>query len=258
MFETLPAILKVEISQVPIKETTVDTKAKLASDIMRLLQVREHNEAMAKDWLLFFSTTAKYNQLRPGEVYNAHKMAMSRELYDSDEKPFNLLPELSINTSAKILEAYIKYKKNNPELIKAKDELLLLGSKKVTEEQKLEIREEFIRMLFEEMQNKEVAEDSWILYDELSKFISQSDEQKKNLYKQQEHIYLMELKQDVLKNNGNTYYSDILKIAQGKVEKGKYIAIVQNRCRSIMVSNYLKPYLKDFDSFRNAINKDKL
>ena len=240
----------------PIKDTTVETKAKLASDVMRLLQVREHNEAMAKDWLLFFSTTPRYSQLRPGEVYQAHKMAMSRELYDADEKQFNLIPELSINTSAKILEAYIKYKKHNPELSKAKEHLLKLNAPSgPSPEQIQKTREDFLKMIFEDLKGGKVPEDAWLLYDDVKDRLTFTDEQRENIYRNQEHLYIQELKRQKAANPRNRSVAESLENALRIKESKKYNGVVSNRCKSIVVSDYLKKHVKDFETFKAAINE---
>lgn len=244
-----------EISQGSISNSEVDTKAKLVNDIMRLLQVRDKNEGMAKDWLLFITTTPKFSSLRPGEVYQAFKMAMSRELLDADGKEINLLPELSINTTSKILISYFQWKKSNPEYQTAKEHLLKLKQPtKPSDEELLRIREAFILSTFKDIVESDFCADAWLLYEELQEKIPQTNEQKKNLYNQQEFIYLQELKNDAAKNVGRRTYLDIYENAQKNSKEGKRFAVVQNRCRAIMVSNYLKQFKKDFQQFKNAIN----
>lgn len=243
-----------EISQANILDTSVEIKTKFTNDVMRLLQVRDKNEDMAKDWLLFLTTTPKFNKLTPGEVYEAFKLAMSRELLQVDGKEFNLLPELSINTTSAILIQYINYKKLNPEYQEAKKNLMLLDAKKEPDENtRQRDRENFIKFLFEELNEKEVAYEAWLLWDELKEKIPQTDEQKKNLYKQQEHIYLVELKQNVSKNCLDNYAKEVLEIAQQKANKGNYINVVRNRCRSILISNFLKAFKGNYQDFKDAI-----
>lgn len=244
------------ISQEPIKETPVETKAKLATDIMRLLQVREHNEEMAKDWLLFFTTTPRYNQLRPGEIYQAHKMAMSRELYDADEKQFNLIPDLSINTSAKILEAYIKYKKNNPELAKATEELLKLNAPSGPSPEEIEkTREEFLKMIFEDVKSGKIPEEAWLLYDDVKDKLTFTEEQRENIYRNQEHLYIQELKREKAANPRNRSVLESLENALRIKESKKYNGVVGKRCKSIVVCDYLKNHVKDYETFKSAINE---
>lgn len=244
-----------EISQASIVNCTVETKTKLTNDVMRLLQVRDKNEGMAKDWLLFLSTTPKFNNLAPGQIYEAFKMAMARELLDADGKEINLLPELSINTTSKVLISYFEWKKTNPEYQNAKKALLSLKDLSgPTDEEKLQIRNNFLKTVFEDINQKENIMDAWLLYDDIKDKIIQTNEQKKNIYKQQEFLYLRELKYDADKNKGRRVYAELLANAQNLKSNGKYIPVVQNRCKAIMVCEYLKQFKSDFEQFKKAIN----
>ena len=243
-----------EISQASIIDSSVDTKTKLTNDIIRLLQVREKNSEMAKDWLLFLTTTPKFKNIRPTEVYEAFRLAMSRELKRSDGTDFNLLPELSINTTSEVLNQYMAYKKQNPEYNEAKTKLLSYTPVEgPTEEEKAKIREDFLKSVFDDIAEREHSNDAWLLYDDVKAKLPQDDQQKKNLYKQQEHIYITELKQDVAKNEGRRSFKDTLEAAKENVSKGKHLGVVINRCKSIMVSNYLKQFKSDFENFKEAI-----
>lgn len=243
-----------EISQVSILDSSVETKTKLTNDIIRLLQVRDKNESMAKDWLIYLTTTQKFKNLRPGEVYEAFRLAMSRELKKSDGSDFNLLPELSINTTSDVLCQYIEYKKSNPEYSEAKQKLLTYNEVQgPTDEEKAQIRDNFLKAVFDDITERDHSNDAWLLYDDLKDKLPQDDQQKKNLYKQQEHIYITELKQDVAKNEGRRSFKDALDAAKENVAKGKHLGVVVNRCKSIMVSNYLKQFKTDFEKFKEAI-----
>ena len=244
-----------EISQGSITEASVETKTKLTNDLIRLLQVRDKNEGMAKDWLLFLATTPKFKSLRPGEIYNAFKMAMARELLDAEGKEFNLLPELSINMTSKVLISYFEWKKTNPECQRAKEHLLKLNQPTSPSDEELKkIREDFILSTFKDIQERDYSADAWILYEDIEQKLSQTIEQKKNLYKQQEFIYIQELKKDANKNQGRRSYTEAFENAQKNSREGKRLAVVQNRCRAIMVCNYLKQFKNDYEKFKEAIN----
>lgn len=246
-------MLKLEISQATIKDAPVETKAKLTNDLMRLLQVREKNEAMAKDWLLFIATS-KFNKLTAGEIYNAFKLAMSRELKDSKGNDFELLPELSNNTTAKVLTAYMDLKLQNNEYHKAK--LQLKPKEEVSDEEKRERREKYILMVFEDMIEKGYSPDAWLLFDELesSGKVLISLEDKIKLYKEQEKIYFQEIKAEYNSNPGVPQYKHSFTYIAEQIQKGKKNRVVQNRCRSIMVCEYLKAHLKDFETFKTALS----
>lgn len=248
-----------EISQANINESTVDTKTKLTNDLNRLLQVRDKNSEMAKDWLLFITTTPKFSNLRPGEIYQAFKMAMARELLDSDGKEFNLLPELSINMTSKVLISYFEWKKNNPEYRKAKDNLLKLKEPSgPTEEERQKIRQEFLKTVFDDIVESGFSSDAWLLYPELEQKLKLTKEDKIKKYNEQVKIHLVELNQDVSRNGNQKHHREIFIKAQEKVKSGKWITIVANKCKSIFVSEYLKQFKSDFEQFKKEINEHAL
>lgn len=243
-----------EISQVNISEAPVETKTKLANDIMRLLQVRDKNSDMAKDWILYLATTPKFFKLTPGEVYEAFKMAMARELLDSKENEFNLLPELSINTTSRVLDSYIQWKRGNDAYQKSKEGLKQLDAPKgMSDKQKQETREQFLLDVYNDMMKGEIHSSAWLLYDDIKSNITTSDLVKKRLYKIQEEKYLKEYRQEVRDNGNKKHHVDLLEMLMAKASRGKFIGVVQNRCKSIAVYNYLKKF-KEFKEFKNQIN----
>jgi hypothetical protein len=243
-----------EISQANISEAPVETKTKLANDLMRLLQVREKNSEMAKDWILYLATTPKFFKLTPGEVYEAFKMAMSRDLLDSKDNEFNLLPELSINTTSRVLDAYIQWKRRNDAYQKAKSELKLLDAPSgMSDEEKANTREKFLLDIYNDMMRGVVHSSAWILFDEVKDKITTTDLVKKRLYRIQEKKYLKEYRSEVKSKGNKQHHIDLLESLMAKSSRGKFIGVVQNRCKSIAVFNYLKKF-KDYTEFKNQIN----
>ena len=243
-----------EISQVNISEAPVETKTKLANDIMRLLQVRDKNSDMAKDWILYLATTPKFYKLTPGEIYEAFKMAMSRELLDSKDNEFNLLPELSINTTSRVLDAYIQWKRRNDAYHKAKQELKMLDAPTgMSDEEKAIAREEFLKDVFTDMISGLVHSSGWLLYDDIKDKITTSDAVKKRLYRIQEKKYFKEYRKEVKSKGNKKHHLELLESLMNKSKTGKFIGVVQNRCKSIAVYNYLKKF-KDYEEFKNQIN----
>lgn len=255
-----------EISQASIKNCPVETRTKLTDDLFRLLQVREKNQDMAKDWLLFISTSA-FSKLTPGEVYLAFKMAMARELLDPAGKEFELLPELSNNTTGKVLTAYLKFKSEDSVYGNAKHKLKQLALPDIQEpsdEQKAATREKFLLEIFHSLQainDKEWRRtniekrmfnlDAWLLYDEIENSLTVANPVKKRLYSRQLAKYKKELEREVAASGNRKYHREVLEKFQ-KMEKKS--GVVQNRCRSIVISNYLRKHLHDFETFKNAIN----
>jgi hypothetical protein len=262
-------MLRLEISQASINKCSVETKTKLTDDLFRLLQVREKNKDMAKDWLLFL-TTSKFNKITPGEIYMAFKMAMSRELVDKKGNEIDMLPELSNNTTGKVLEAYLRYKLEDSAYGLAKDKLKQLALpdfQEPSEEQKQRIRDEFLMNVFislSTISNKKwrksnpeqlmYCTDAWLLYTDVQDRLQITDACKKRLYKWQNSKHMKELEREVASSGNKAYHRQLLESYQKSKDLNKS-AVIQNRCRSIVVSNYLKKYIADFETFKNAINK---
>lgn len=223
-----------EISQVSIEKSNSETKTKLGNDIMRLLQVRDKNKQMLKDWLLFICTS-KFNSLRAGEIYEAFKMAMSRELLNEKNEEINLLPELSNNTTGIVLTSYLRWKKTNDRYHYAKDKLKRdLNHVEITQEEKDIIREEFLNMVFNEIKEIKKSDSAWLLWEDVKLKINKRPEVLQRLFEIQKTKFI------VSKPIGYEFL------------KGSK-ASVQQICRNITVVNYLKKYVSSFEDFKKAI-----
>lgn len=245
-------MLKLEISQASIKDAPVETKTKLTNDLMRLLQVRDKNADMAKDWLLYLATS-KFNKLTAGEIYHAFKLAMSRELLDGKGQEFELLPELSNNTTSKVLTAYIEHKKRNYVYQQAKLKLKEPYSEP-TEEEKAESHERYLESLYEDLVDSGFSGYAWLLFEKLesSGKIVVDLETKMKMYREEEEKYFAEAKAEASQNRGNVHLKNTLEFLLDQKKLNKKNRVVQNRCRSILVCNYLKEHLKDYETFKKA------
>lgn len=249
-------MLQMEISQVNINNAPAETKLNLADDVMRLLQVRERNADMSKDWLLFISTSNF--KITAGEIYLAFKMALSREILDSNGKEIDLFPELSNNTTGKVISAYLKYKMDNLIYQNAKDNLKLLNKpvKEITEIEIKGIREDFLKTIFDEITSNGFSTDAHHLFCDLenSGKLKISVEEKKKLYDQQLKIYVPAQKEEI-KLKGSFSAKHLLKDFDKRLNSRKPLIYVVNKCRSITVSNYLKSHLEDFEVFKKALDE---
>lgn len=205
----------------------------MADDLFRLLQVREKNNEMAKDWLLFISTS-RFNRLRPGEVYLAFKMAMSRELLDEKGNGINILPELSNNTTGIVLSAYLRWKRSNNKYQLAKEGLKSLPERNVSENEKKETHEIFLKMVYDELVMERYSDSAWLLYDEIKPKLS---------IRKEVLIRLFRIQTVKLQKKKNTNRFNVSSV----------VGSVENTCRSIVACNYLKKYLIDFETFKKAI-----
>ena len=243
-----------EISQEIIAKSAPEVKLNLADDVMRLLNVRERNSEMSKDWLIFISTSNF--KITPGEIYLAFKMAISREILDSNGKEIDLFPELSNNTTGKVISAYIRHKKESLQYQLSKDKLKALKSpvNSFSEKDILQIRENLIVSVYEEIVKTGFSCDAHHFFTDLEAKgkIDLSVEDKKDLYRRQLKIYETEEK-NFIRNKYKTslsarYLNDLADKITGKTP----VESVSNKCRSILASNYLYAF-RNFETFKNEL-----
>lgn len=225
----------------------------LADDVMRLLQVREKNKEMTKDWLLFISTSNF--KLTAGEIYLAFKMALSRQILDGNGKEIDLYPELSNNTTGKVISAYLNFKKESEVYQRAKNKLKSLKSPKneISETEKKQLKEDFLKLVFSEITEHGFCQDAHHLFFELenSGKLKITVEEKKRLYQEQLEIHIP-LEKEEIRLKGFYSAKHLLKNFQDRLDSGKSLTSVVNKCRSITVSNYLKDFIIDFETFKKA------
>lgn len=244
-----------EISQESIINTSVENKTKLADDIMRLLNVREKNSEMSKDWLLFLSTSNF--KITPGEIYLAFQMAISREILDTNGNEINLLPELSNNMTGKVIYSYLEYKKNSLPYHNAKDKLKSLKTqeKEITEIDKQNIRNEFLKTVFDDISESGFCDMAHLLYDELifKLKINPTADEKRGLYAKELSIHIP-IEKENLRNKNPHGFALLIKKFELEINSKEPITYVQNRCKSLLSSEYLKLHITDFETFKKAIN----
>lgn len=240
-----------EISQVSISKASLDNKTKLADDLCRLLQVREKNETMIKDWLLYISTSTF--RITPGEIYTAFRMAIDGEILTSKGDLFELFPELSIITTGRILQAFVEQKKlNNDSYQRSKEKLKTIYNKQtVTESEKKEIRLNLLKIIFDELSETGTSDKTHLLFSELEErgVINISIDEKKETYQRELKKYIpAEINEIRTKRAMNA--RTLLKEFNQKIESKEPIVAVQNICRCIYVNRFLKNYLQSFDAFK--------
>ena len=255
-FESLPTMLRLEISQAFIKNSEVTTTTKLTDDLFRLLQVRERNNESAKDWLLFITSSDKFNRLTAGEIYNAFKLAMSRELTDEKGEYFNLIPDLSINTTARILTAYIEFKRQNESYQRAKANLLAISEPKKgpTEAEKLAIRNEYLKNMFEVLQSDGFFGYSWLEYDTLKSKIGVDKDKAKIIYSRALKSFFSDKEKQMEKNPNDKALKIEVKKYRERAGNAETIPEVQTIARAIAVSDYLLQF-PNFEDFIKEFEK---
>lgn len=243
-----------EISQASITKSSVEHKFKLSEDVMQLLNVRGRNQEMVDGWLLFISTSNF--KITAGEIYLAFKMALSRDILDDKGKEIDLFPELSNNTTGKVISAYIRHKKESLQYQLSKDKLKALKSPEnsFSEKDKLQIRENLIVLVYDEIVKTGFSSDAHHFFSDLESKgkIEISIEAKKDLYRRQLKVYEMEEKAFIRGKYKASLSSRYLNELADKITGKTPVESVSNKCRSILASNYLYAF-RNFETFKNEL-----
>jgi hypothetical protein len=246
-----------EISQATIAKEEPEVKLNLADDVMRLLNVRDRNSEMSKDWLIFISTSNF--KITAGEIYLAFKMALSREILDDKGKEIDLFPELSNNTTGKVISAYLRHKKESNTYQLSKEKLKTLKSPEIgfIEKEVKAIRENFLAMVFDELTNTGFCSEAYCLFDSLeaSGKIEKNKKSRELLYAKQMKIYVLEEKSYIRGKYKSEFTQNYLNQLKYKITSSTPVRSVANRCKSILASEYLKEFIQDFETFKAVCNE---
>lgn len=193
----------------------------------------------------------KFGTLTIPEIKEAFKMFVAREF--PGIKVFRILDCVSIG---QVLNAYIDYRNENLRTYEQKKKSLLEAPKSISEEEKKNIREQFLKMIFEDLKAKAYSDDAHRLYDELDALgkIKISDIDKKILYRKEEEKFFQNEKMDIRNRSAGFKAQRLMKDLNSK--SGKPIEQVKNKCKSIVVSEYLCKHLESFEEFKKAVQDD--
>jgi hypothetical protein len=199
--------------------------------------------------LVFDLIKSKFGNLTAPEIREAFKMYVSREF--PELKVFRILDCVTVG---EVLSAYIEFRNEKLNTYNQKKRVLLQTPEKSTKEEIEKIREEFLKMIFDEILEFQFSSDSWRLFQELEdlKRISASNQEKKELYKKHLRIYEIEQKAEIRSQRGQ-FSKSYLKELQDKITGKSAIESVSNKCRSILVCKYLENFTEDFETFKNSI-----
>lgn len=202
--------------------------------------------------LIFDLIKTKFGNLTVPEIQEAFKMYVSKEF--PDLKVFRILDCVVV---ADVLNAFKDFRNDSLRAYDFKKQNLLQQSKTMSEEEKKENHLQLLKNVFTDLKAKEISLDAWLLYENLEKrgLINISIADKKVMYAKQSQIYLTETVQETSQryfHSAKTVIEDI----RNKIEKGKIIGSVANKCKSIVVSNFLSNHLQDFEEFRKIIDDE--
>lgn len=178
------------------------------------------------------------------EIKEAMRLYVAKKL---NIKIFRLIDSIAI---AEILEAYNLYRHRvTDDFVKERNKLLESKSDP-SESHKKKIFDDFVKMVYNEVLEKGYSEEAWYLFKKLedNNKIEISNEQKSELYKKELAIYVPAERQRIIKQNplnGKHLVREFEKTYEGK----KRPIYVQNRCRSIIVSEYILKTELSFEDF---------
>jgi hypothetical protein len=226
----------------------------LINYLITILNIKVSNEDEAKDLQIqmlvvsdFLKT--KFGNLTIPEIKEAFKMYAAREF--SKIKVFRILDCISIG---EVLQAYIEFRNDSLRTYTSQKQILLSALPEKTFEEKKEIRLKFIEMLYEEIKKDKFSNSAWLLYDEFynSGKIKITDQKKKEIYNKQLLVYATEQRIEIAKKS-TILSKSLLEDLNKKIKSGSPIQIVKNKCKNIIVCDYLKKNMYDLEDFKKAI-----
>lgn len=201
--------------------------------------------------LIFDLIKTKFGSLTVPEIKEAFKMYVAKEF--PEIKVFRVLDCVAVG---EVLNAFKDFRNDSLRNYDLKKQNLLEQPKPMTDEEIKQNQEELFKNVFKDLKATGLSLDAWLLYDSLEAngLINISKEEKKQMYATQAQIHLVELLQE---SNRTSYYSakTVVEDARNKIAKGKIIGSVANKCKSIVVSNFLEDYLTDFEEFKKQIER---
>lgn len=222
--------------------------------LLTILNIKVSNPNEAKDLeiqMLVVSDflKSKFGFLTIEEIKEAFKMFVAREF--PDIKVFRLLDCVAIG---EVLQAYTNFRNESLRTYIDKKQVLLNAPPEKTEAEKKEIRLKFIEMLYEEIKKDKFSTSAWLLYDELfnSGKIKITDEEKIDLYNKQLLIFATEQRTEISKKP-TILHKSLFEDLNKRIQSGNPIEVVRNKCKNIIVSNYLNKNMYDFEDFKKSI-----
>lgn len=224
--------------------------------IQAILNIKTNSENEKKNLyqqmiIIWDILKSKFPNITTEEIKEAFKMYVAGE-FENIKVFRNVIDAILV---CEVLNAYIDFRNENLRVYEAKKKLLLNQPSPPSSEDKKQIREKFIKLLFEELTNNDFYPDAWLLYDELIQKgkIKITDTGKKFLYKQELEKYISEKKKQI-ESKGAIFSISANKEIKRLTTSDKPERIVQNRCKSILVCEVLKPKINDgIEEFKKFI-----
>lgn len=226
----------------------------LINYLLTILNIKVSNENEAKDLQIQMLVVSdflksKFGFLTVEEIKEAFKMFVAREF--PEIKVFRILDCVAIG---EVLQSYTNFRNESLRTYIDKKQVLLSAPPPKTDEEKKQIRLRFIEMLYEEIKKDKFSDSAWLLYDELynSGKIKITDEEKKELYNKQLLVFSTEQRLEISKKPAILHKS-LFEDLKKRIQSGNPIEVVKNKCKNIIVCDYLKNNMYDFETFKNSI-----
>lgn len=192
-----------------------------------------------------------FSKLTVEEIVEAFRMYVARKF--PDVKVFRMIDCVSVS---EVLNAYIEYRDKAIAPFIEKRKILLNAPLEKTEAEKEQIFKEFVTMVYNEIQEEGYSKDSWQLFSDLEKsgFIKVSNDEKHLMYKRELAKYTIEERKNIKLSNPINFKQSI-KEFESQIKGKNKLAVVQNRCRSILVSEAIKQRCKSIEILFNVLNE---
>ena len=220
--------------------------------MLLLLGVKEENKFTSDGWVLFISTS-RFKYLTCAEIGVAYRMALARELRSEKYEVIEVYRDLSTVTAGLILDAYMRYKDESYLYQNAKNKLKRLNIPKKSEEQiKREEENTFIKyseLIFQELKENKFTFKATFHYNKIiKKKFKINKNTARRLYQFQLYLYLNKIRsiKDLKETKEFDFKlfksTDSLDQIKENIKNNIPIVAVQQRCRDIIVSNYLRRF----------------
>lgn len=235
-------------------ETDAQQKEDCLNFMLEILNIKvsddEEQDSINRQMILIADLiNSQFQKLTIPEIKEAMKMYVSRQF--SEVKVFRLIDCVSIG---EILNAYIQHRNIIVEPFLNKRQNLLNAPVEKTQAEKEKIFDDFIKTIYNEIIEKGYSSDAWYIFKKLedNKKIVVSNENKQELYLKELAIYVPEERKRIIKQNPLNYRS-LLNEFEKTYEGKKRPIYVKNRCRSILVSEYVKQHIKSLQELMDSL-----
>jgi len=234
-------------------EETVDT-VNLLVDMLNIKITNDDEMAhMDRQMILVVDLIrTKFGSLTIPEIREAFKMYVAKQFHDV--RVFRLLDCVSVG---EILNAYINARNEILTPYLDQKRVLLSLPEPKTENEIKQIRETFLKTIFDELKATGKSVDSWLLFDELEqsgKMITPKAE-KRQLYAKLLAAYIPE-QREVIRTQNTHSSKHVLELFTKKIQSGELIPTVQNRCKTILVNQFLFDHMENFETFKKIVENE--